>query len=354
MERKKVLIVIPKFVLAGAETMCKNLILAINKSKFNPIVVSLYNYASPIVKELEENIEVLFLNKKSGFDFSIIFKLRKIIKLNNIQVIHTHLHVLEYVVFATGFNKKIKIIHTIHHLPSKDSIFIRLFHMFSYNILKVVPVAISEQIKKDTIYANKVKESKVKIIYNGIDLSSCKQKRSYAKFEKILHIGRFVEVKNHWFLIDLFKQIQTKIAKNNLDLYLVGDGLLFNEINNYIISEKLNNKIHLVGNLSNCYDILNKSDLFILPSKYEGMPMTIIEAMATGVPVIASNVGGIPDMIENGVDGFIANNKEEFIDYILQLNNSEELRRSIGKNAIKKSAIFSSKIMAEKYEELYF
>ena len=124
-------------------------------------------------------------------------------------------------------------------------------------------------------------------------------------------------------------------------------------IEEMIKTYNLEEKIHLVGNLPDCYEMLYNSDIFILPSKWEGMPMTIVEAMGTGIPIVASPVGGIPDMIKNGENGFLCNTIDEYEKILIKLKNDENLRKKISKNEIKSSENFSSKKMAQKYYEYY-
>lgn len=108
------------------------------------------------------------------------------------------------------------------------------------------------------------------------------------------------------------------------------------------------------GVSSNIYNELNNSDIFILPSKWEGVPISIIEAMGTGLPIIASNVGGISDMIINGQQGILIDpNTNELTEALLRLIDDFDLRKEIGINAKKMSIEFSVQTMSQKYLKLY-
>ena len=352
MKKIKVFQIIPKFVTAGAETMCENLSEELIKLNVDLTIISLYKFKSDITKRLEDNnIKIIYLDKKRGLDLSIIFKIKKIIDKLKPDIIHTHLYVLEYVVPAVILSKykKIKIVHTIHNIASMEAPKrLQFFQRIFFKKKMVYPVAISEKVNSSIRELYGIKYAIT--IYNGVNLAKCKIKKSFESCHKIVHIGRFENQKNHIFLINLFKN---KKIYENFELYLVGDGSLKQNIEEMIKTYNLEEKIHLVGNLPDCYEMLYNSDIFILPSKWEGMPMTIVEAMGTGIPIVASPVGGIPDMIKNGENGFLCNTIDEYEKILIKLKNDENLRKKISKNEIKSSENFSSKKMAQKYYEYY-
>ena len=106
-----------------------------------------------------------------------------------------------------------------------------------------------------------------------------------------------------------------------------------------------------------CDDVfprLSRADVFLLPSKWEGIPMTVIEAMGTGLPVIASRVGGLPDMIEDGKEGLLIRpTPQALAEALSKLLASEDLRQALGTAAVEAAQRFSVQTMARKYEALY-
>ena len=125
------------------------------------------------------------------------------------------------------------------------------------------------------------------------------------------------------------------------------------------IKEQVNN-LHLDKNIFFCgltddvYSVMESSDIFVLPSLFEGMPMTLIEAMGTGMPILASNVGGIPDMIENEKSGLLCEpTVEGVVAGLERLIFSEEDRKLYGQNAVISSEKFSADKMAKDYYEIY-
>ena len=116
----------------------------------------------------------------------------------------------------------------------------------------------------------------------------------------------------------------------------------------------MDKNIFFCGLTNDVYSVMESSDIFVLPSLFEGMPMTLIEAMGTGMPILASNVGGIPDMIENEKSGLLC---EPTVDGIVagleRLISSEEDRQTYGHNAIISSEKFSADKMAKDYYKIY-
>ena len=127
------------------------------------------------------------------------------------------------------------------------------------------------------------------------------------------------------------------------------DGIIVDETGNNI-----SNSLDFLGLQTNVYGYLYNADLFALPSLYEGIPMTLIEAMGTGLPIVASNVGGIPDMVVNGESATLVNVDEDQLAVAFsEMYNDERMRNQYGQRVLALSSKFSSETMAIKYIELY-
>lgn len=153
-------------------------------------------------------------------------------------------------------------------------------------------------------------------------------------------------------LIEAFALFHKKYS--NSQLVLIGDGELKPKIAEQAKEQKIQDSIIFKGVLPSVYNELYNSDIFILPSNYEGIPISIIEAMGTGIPIIATAVGGVSDMIDDGMDGLlIKNDLDEAIEAMEKLYNDLALRMFIGKNALKKVERFASRTMANSYLKIY-
>lgn len=346
----------PKFGLAGAETMCENLTYELVALGMEVVVVSLYDYHSVITKRIEDaGVRVIYLNKKPGFDISMVSKLKKIFRKERPKAIHTHLYVMKYAIPAAILAGVKTRIHTVHNIAQKENSKIaRKLNYIFYHFAHVIPVALTEEIKRTIVDEYHMKEDRIPVVFNGINLNKCIPKADYFVRNKfiVLHIGRFSKQKNHVGLIDAFYLVNLKHPKS--ELWLVGDGEDRYKIEEYVRSKKLTSNVIFLGLQENVYQYLNKADVFILPSLYEGMPMTLIEAMGTGLPIVATAVGGIPDMLTNDANSILVKCNTQSISYALErLIDDGELREKIGKKALQCSNKYSSNMMAREYADIY-
>lgn len=352
----KVMQIIPMFKLAGAETMCENLCYALRDQGCKVIAVSLYTEHTPITDRLEHTgIRVEYLEKKKGFDFSTIVKLYRLIKKEKPEVVHTHIYAARYALPVAVFCGIPSKIHTVHNVAQQEQAKAgKIVNKFLFRHCGVVPVALSEEVKKTVEAVYGIPEQKIPVVFNGINLSKCQVKEDYTKKKEfiIIHIGRFMDVKNHGLILRSF----AKFVKQHPDakLQLLGEGELREKMEQLAKSLQIDGSVEFAGLQSNVYPWLHNADVFILPSKFEGMPMTLIEAMGTGLPIIASDVGGVPDMLTDGKDALLIKPSIEKLLYAMNvLYDDASMRKQLGKNAREKSKLFSAETMAQKYIAIY-
>lgn len=203
--------------------------------------------------------------------------------------------------------------------------------------------------------------NEIKILPNSINLTYVNyqlllmEKHNQNDVVKILFIGRVDELKGVKVLDDIVRLLRQK--NGNWELSIIGN-IGVNEIDypNLFIEAPKNVKINWLGEQRNdqVYRFLSLSDIFLFPSHTENCPMVVLEAMASGLPVIASSVGGIPEIISSGVDGVLCTSSDPFAfcEAIISLSDPH-LRESIGKNAhLKIERCFSSKVIAQKWLDL--
>lgn len=352
----KIIQIIPRFSMGGAEIMCENLTQALSEQGNQVIAVSLFDDRTPITSRLEQaGIYVVFLHKRPGFDFSLYQKLIRLFRDEKPDAVHSHLYVDKYVIPAAFFSGVPKVIHTLHSIAEKENTRSGkvLNHLF-FRCHRVVPVALSDEIQKTVLDAYKLPSKKVPIIPNGVPLGRCIVKKDYKVHDSfaLIHVGRMTAAKNHMNLLKGFQLFLE--AGYNAQLTLIGDGECREAVSEEIQKLSLSESVHMVFQTDRVFPYLNQSDIFLLPSIYEGIPMSIIEAMGTGLPIIASAVGGIPDMLVNEHSGLLCEPTAESIYLCLKrFADDENLRASCGRTARLESAKFSAASMAEQYEEIY-
>lgn len=353
----KIMQVIPYLCFGGAETMCENLTYALLAQGHEVSVVSLYNTRTPISQRMEEaGIRVIYLDKKLGLDVSMVPKLTRIMKAEKPDAVHTHLDVIKYAVAAAKLAGIKRCVHTIHTVAKQDAegYLQKLVNGFYFRHGWSVPVALSLEIQKTICEFYRMDEQCVPVVFNGIYLDKYTAKTDYSLGAEpiLLHIGRFDTPKNHSGLLRAFARLLQEHP--NCRLELVGDGDLRPELEEQIRKLGISSRVVLHGMQSNVVPFLQKADVFVLPSVYEGMPMTIIEAMGTGLPIVASDVGGIPTMVNHGESALLVPASDEAVaDACNTLLRDESLRRKLGNAAQQQSVRFSAKKMASGYCELY-
>ena len=353
----KILQVIPYFCFGGAETMCENLTYALKSMGHEVCVVSLYGERTPISQRMEAaGVKIRYLDKKLGLDVSMVPKLRSIMVQEKPDVVHTHLDVIKYAVAAAKLAGVKKCVHTVHNVADKEAEgkLQKIINKTYFSLGWSTPVALSPEVQKSICAFYGMKAEKVPVIYNGVDLSRCMAKESYAAGEtvKIVHVGRFNEQKNHGRLLRSFEVLLSQHPHCHLNL--VGDGELMESVKASATELGIGETVTFLGSQSNVYPFLQEADVFVLPSDYEGMPMTIIEAMGTGLPIVATAVGGVPDMIENETSGLLVPCKEGAVAQAMaRLVSDASLREKLGQKAKADSARFSAEYMAEQYCKSY-
>lgn len=353
----RILQVLPELKLAGAQIMVEGLTKELISKGHEVEVVSLYSYTTPLSERLiKDNVKIYFLGKSDGLDLRIFARLRKIIKDFNPDIIHTHTYALKYAYIASRLIYSGKIVHTIHNMADKETTEAnRKLERKLFEKGAVQPVAISPIVKTSISSYYNMAMDDVPMIFNGITLNNCKPKTDYKLQNteiRLIHIGRLQEQKNHEMMIDAMKILVKK--NDRVCLHCFGVGPLKDEILEKIKSAGLSKNVILEGLTDNQYAELNKADIFLLPSKWEGMPITLIEAMGSALPIVATPVGGIPDIVQDGYSGILCNQTaDDLAKAILIFVNDESMRRKYGQNALSRVNMFSSNQMASAYEEVY-
>ena len=348
----------PEFGLAGAERMAETLILELQKLGHEVMVISLYDFHSSITENLEQHgIRIKYMNKKVGLDYSVVSAIRNEIRSFMPDVIHTHRHLLHYVVLSRMFSScNAPIVHTVHNEARKE---LTDVHRWVSNIIflgtSAYPVALTDLIK-DTIYEAYRGLKDVPVIMNGVNADMVKPvKENYELTNgefKILHVGRFAEAKNQAAIVESFEKFHNKYPNSSLTFFGIGE--FFDSVKALVDSKNMSDCVIFKGVDSKVTTRFHEYDVFILPSLYEGMPITIIEAMFAGMPIIATNVGGVSNVLTDQEDSIlIPVDNDALVSALERLKDDAALRERLGRNALKNSHKFSGEQMAKSYEEYY-
>jgi len=321
----------------------------------------------------KHNAEIFDHAKKSGInvfplriageaDPVTIFRLKKFIKNRKIDLIITNtVKELRLCSIASKLAGRCKVIARQGiDFPLKN----KLRYRFTYNKLADAIVANSEATKK-TILKNApwLNPEKIKIIYNGVDTENYSFEKTkdfrkefgYTQDDFIIgFVGRLSVQKGVKYMLEAFKIVSEKY--DNAKLLIVGKGELENSVKEFVDENNLNDKIILAGFRENIPDLMRTIDVLLLPSLWEGFGIVLIEAMAAGKPCVATNISSIPEIVSDGVNGFLAppENSEELANALIKLISNKVIAERFGDEGLRiVNEKFTLKRMADEYEKLF-
>jgi len=213
-----------------------------------------------------------------------------------------------------------------------------------YDKAKIV-IAVNDSIRVELERIYKISKEKIATIYNGVDTEIFYAMRNKAKMKEelglgpqgftVLYVGRLAAIKN----IDLLIKAMYLLREENIVTLIIGKGPKENALKRLVKNCGLDIKVNFVGYVENrdLVKMYNAADVFVLPSIYEGTPLALLEAMACGVPTIATNFQGIKNIVQNGENGMILQepSAELLADKIAYLHREPEVLRSMSMKAIR-------------------
>jgi len=356
MEKIKVLHITQFLHYGGMERLIVNLAKEMDRSKFDISVCLLEPFRDTFFeRELKRlGVPLYSLNSKNIPNPLIFFRLLSLLKRLRPYILHTHLKAVRYSFLPRLFAGIPVHIHTMHALAridtkkTKDRFVNRL--IFRYGNVNIVSV--SKEVARSVKAVYGVDSE---VIYNGVEVDEFPNNlKRKSDFIHILNIASFKKEKNISLLIDAFSEAITK--ERRIKLFLVGDGPQKDLVEQQIEKKGIRESVTLLGWRSDIPEIFADCDIFALSSDWEGLGIVLLEAMAAGRPIIATRVGGVPEIVEDGATGILVapGDSHAFAEAILKLSRDEKLREEMGRKGREKAEReFNMKIVALKYERLY-
>lgn len=320
MNKIKVLEIIQQGEIGGGESHLLTLLSKLDRNRFEPIVIALSD--GEMINRLNVmGITNYVVNSRLPFNFMVWKKMRRILEENSINVIHTHgARALSNIIYPASA-LKIPVVHTVHgwsfhdYLPSWKRKLRIMGEKFLTGKTKM-NIVVSESNKQ--IGIRELGDFSCRVVNNGVDLAIYNRHDKNKSIRKefniperallVSFVARFIHDKNPLPLIRAFKRAQ----QNHPDMYMlmVGDGPARPDAIKLAGELAINNHIFFPGFRSDVPAILAASNIFCLPSIKEGLPVSLIEAMAMGNAAIASTVQGCTDVVTDGVDGLLVDMEE--------------------------------------------
>ena len=360
-----VLQIINSFDAGGAERVAMNLAVHLNPSRYRSFMCAIDGMGAYWEEIKDKDVEIVSLNKGPGFKMAISWKLAKYIKKNEIDIITTHNYSpLLYGRLACMFAKVKVFIHVDHvrdfEVAKKRSI--GNDRQLTASINKVV--AVSEDLKRDLMKYEKLPANRIDVIINGIDQNKYdvvidieEQKRKLEIGSDKMIIGTCARLSEQKGLIYLLQAVRD-ILKHRSDfcVLIVGDGPLRGSLESAAEEYRISEYIKFLGYRDDIPALLQLMDVYVLPSVFEGLPLSLLEAMAAKRAIIATRVGDNEKVLDDGNNGLLVPSRSALSlqENIERLLDNAQLRRKLGDEAYKDFYNnYTIETMIDKYEALY-
>jgi glycosyltransferase involved in cell wall biosynthesis len=349
----------------GPEKQIISHALRLNKNHFRFLLISFVEHGSPnelvsISRELD--IEVLEIHARNAFDPSTIAKIVTILRKNSINILCAHgykanvigrlaswLAKIPQLSISRGWTAENK---RIHFYEKLDRLFLRAANHI---------VAVSEG-QKTKIVSYGISDRKTTVIHNAIDINVLPLAGTSIREELgipadgifVVSAGRLSPEKNQLGMVEVAKQVVARNEKIYFGIF--GEGVLRQELQRQISESGLEEKFFLPGFRTDLQSLFHDIDIFMLPSYTEGLPNVALEAFAAKKPIVATAVGGTPEVVKDGISGFLTTpeNFSGLAEAVLTLAKDFGLRQKMGNAGYEHiSAEFTFEGQTKKYEDLY-
>jgi glycosyltransferase involved in cell wall biosynthesis len=362
--RVRVLHVIPQLTTGGAETMMVRLLTSLDPSQFDVAAVSLFaRSGSALERDLDAaGVPVRYLNKASGFDPKTMSRINAVLGRFQPDVVHTHLTALAHALPVLLWRRHRAALHTVHNLAEREtSRATRLLHRAAF-LFGVKPVAIAHAVEDSIVRVYGTRREL--LIPNGVAVDAFRRSladraafraehRISADAVVFVTAGRLSAQKNHALLVKAFAAAFD--TDPNRHLLIAGEGALASDLRAQAASLGVGDRVHLLGLRTDLARVFSAADVFALSSGWEGHPLIVMEALAAGLPVIATSVGGVPEIVDNGVTGLLLppGDTQAFSESMRTLAASPDMRAAMARVAAAASRRFDVSVMTAAYADAY-
>ncbi len=356
----------------GLENGLVNIINRAPGDRYRHAIICLTDAGDFSRRIMKPDIIIIQLHKRPGHDVGLYWRLWRVLKDLRPAIVHTrNLAALEmqYITLLLPGIKRVhgehgRDVHDLKGMSKKYNLLRKTIRPFIHRYITV-----SRDLQ---LWLNKtvgVTAEKINQIYNGIDQEKFSPRKTtrpdlspqgYLPHSPFVlgTVGRLAEVKDQAILLQALRKlvIQQPVLCDKLRLIIVGDGPLRHALQKMIEDLDLSNLVWMAGDRDEVPELLRMMDLFILPSLAEGISNTILEAMATGLPIIATDVGGNPELVVEGINGTLipVGNSEALATAIVELIEHPRRLISMGKNSLQKvKAGFSWDRTVDAYLSVY-
>lgn len=355
MKKPKIGYLLTPITFGGSERVSLSFLKKVDREKYDiyPIIIirpwEEENFFEKELQKLNYTYFKIPVSNGSKIDLMRYFrsyrKIKSVLKSQSVDLLHTHGYLADILGLFAAKSLSIPIVSTCHGFVLK-SIKLRMYFKLDLLALKYFNsvIAVSSDIKRFLV-ANEIKTSLVEIMINAVDVTKdhdMKQPGSvhlddtyrFKKDNLILgYIGRLSEEKGAKYLIEAIAALKGRYIPAKL--LVIGEGPELDKLQQVAKESGVENDILFLGFQDDTLSFLKIMDIFVLPSLTEGTPLALLEAMSAKVPVVATRVGGVPDIIDDGITGVLVNpySRVELAEAIFKLHSDDALKNLITTNA---------------------
>lgn len=359
----RILQVIPHLGSGGAERFVIDLSNELIKFGHDVILLTFYDLSGKYgfyKDDIDKRVKLVSLHKQPGMSVKAMKQVIDIVRHEKPDIVHSHINSLQYTMFPQVFMAKG--VHTVHneaHLEAKGALEVGL-RKFAFKHNLVQPVTISPE-SHDSFVAFYGKDAP--LINNGRAVNGnisvtddvkgeIVSFRKSSKTRVIVQLARFQPQKN----IPMMAHVAARLYGEGYDFTLLFIGSTENAPIVDDVKKNMPPCAHILGERNNPLEYLKEADAFALSSLFEGMPISLLEALAVGAVPVCTPVGGIPNVVHDGDNGFLSEDTSEEAYYVAMkkfLETDNTVLKSMSESARNSFAPYSMKICAEKYVSLY-
>lgn len=363
----RILHVLDSLANGGLENGVLNLIHHMDGGQFEHSICTVRTQGVNASRVPAGRVQLLHLGKRKGSRFQLA-ELRRAIRENQPDIVHSRNWGAIEAVVAVRLNGRCKAIHSEHGFEAgvsgREPFRRRAFRRLAFELANRV-LCVSKQLRDFHARQTGFSAGRITVIHNGVDsqrfhpdpAARARVRKEFGIGENefvIGCVGNLLPVKDHRTLFEALRQLGE--SANGWRLLVAGEGPERPKLEQLTRPLSLRVRISLPGTINNVPELLNAFDAYVLPSANEGISNSLLEAMATGLPVIVSDVGGNPEVVEDRISGmlFPVGDEARLGEHLLRLHAHSRLRGELGKAArLRVREQFSIDSMVRNYELLY-
>lgn len=343
--------------VGGAEKLLIDLVKFADKNVFNVFVCYVTRGQDRLEDEIRKQaVQVFCLGRRRKTPgFFALFGLIKIIIDKKIDIVHTHLKGADICGRIAGFLTKRPVIISTKHNTFNEKYYYTVLNRILATATTDKVVVVSKKVREFCLNVDRVPSKKLLLIYNGVNCADFEanddSRDSYPTFGTV---ASFIEQKGHGFLLEAVAMVKRKHP--DIKLLLVGEGILKGKMEEMCEALDLQENVMFLGDRSDVPDLLSRMDFFVLPSLWEGLPISLLEASASKLPVIATKVSGSEEVVIDGKTGILVPPGDPSalslaITWMIENRKKAKAMGDEGRKRVKEN--FNIRTAVKTYEELY-